>query len=134
MSRRTEQVGDAIQRILGDVIQQELKDPRVGFATVTGVTVSPDLQHAQVRVSVMGSDDERKETLQGLQKAKGFLRKRVAEEMSHMRFVPELHLTLDNSLDYTMHIDGVLRQVAQERAANPPNLDEEATPPGSATS
>jgi ribosome-binding factor A len=125
MSRRTEQIGDAMQRILGEVIQQELKDPRVGFATVTAVEVSDDLQHAQVRVSVMGSDEERKETLRALNRAKGFLRKRVGDELRHMRFVPELHLKLDTSLDYSLHIDQVLRQVDEERQANPPQIDEE---------
>jgi ribosome-binding factor A len=124
MSKRTEQVADEMQRILGDVIQTELKDPRVGFATVMGVEVSADLQHASVRISVLGDDAARKETLRALNRAKGFLRKRVADELRHMRFVPELHLKLDTSLDYSLHIDDVLRQVAQEREENPPQLDE----------
>jgi len=113
-----------MQRILGEAIQNELKDPRVGFATVIGVEVSADLQHATVRISVMGDDAQRKETMEGLQRAKGFLRRRVAEELRHMRFVPELHLKLDTSLDYSVHIDEVLREVARERAENPPKLDD----------
>lgn len=125
MTRRTQQVGDEIQRILGEVIQYELKDPRVGFATVVGVDVSADLQHATVRVSVMGDDEQRKGTMEGLQRAKGFLRRRVAEELRHMRFVPELHLKLDTSLDYSIHIDDVLREVARERSENPPKIDDE---------
>lgn len=124
MSKRTEQIADEMQRILGDVIQTELKDPRVGFATVTGVEVSADIQHATVSISVLGDEAARTETLRALQRAKGFLRKRVAEELRHMRFIPELHLKLDTSLDYSLHIDDVLRHVAEEREANPPKLDE----------
>lgn len=115
MSRRTKQVADSIQRVLGESIQYELKDPRVNFATVVGVEVSADLQHARVRVSVMGEAQQRAETMQALEHAKGFLRRRVAEELRHMRFVPELHLELDTSLDYAIHIDEVLREVARER-------------------
>jgi ribosome-binding factor A len=122
MSKRTRQIGDEIQRILGEAIQYELKDPRVGFATVVGVEVSADLQVARVRVSVMGDDAERHETMQALGRARGFLRRKVAEELSHMRFVPELRLELDTSLDYSIRIEEVLREVAEERKSNPPDL------------
>ncbi|HMQ34084.1 MAG TPA: 30S ribosome-binding factor RbfA [Chloroflexaceae bacterium] len=123
--QRLQQVADTIQQILGEVIQYELKDPRVGFATVTGVEVSADLQRATVRVSVMGAEDEQAETMQALQRARGFLRKRVAEEMRHMRFIPELRLVQDTSLDYSIRIAEVLREVEEERKANPPKLDDD---------
>ncbi len=72
MTKRTEQVGDAMQRILSELIQYELKDPRVGFATVVSVDVSGDLQHARVHISVMGDAEQRQETMAGLERAKGF--------------------------------------------------------------
>ncbi len=125
MSRRTRQIGDSIQQVLGSVIQHELKDPRVGFATVVGVDVSADLHYATVRVSVMGDDVNQDETMQALEHAKGFLRRRVAEELRHLRFVPELRLRLDTSLDYTARIDEVLRQVEHERVINPLRLDDD---------
>lgn len=125
MSKRTQQVADTIQRVLGEVIQYELKDPRVGFATVTSVQLSGDLQHATVRVSVMGDEAEKAATMEGLQRAKGFMRKRVAEELRHMRFVPDLHLKLDTSLDYSMKIEEVLREIERERQANPPKIDDD---------
>lgn len=125
MSKRTQQIGDEIQRILGEVIQYQLKDPRVGFATVVGVDVSADLQHAKVRISVMGDEAQRRETMEGLERAKGFMRRQVAQELRHLRTVPELYLSLDTSLDYSLHIDDILRQVAREREQNPPNLDED---------
>jgi ribosome-binding factor A len=119
MSKRVKQVADTIQRILGDVIQSELKDPRVGFATVTAVQVSADLQHARVFISVMGDEQQQKETMQGLKSARGFLRRRVADEMNHLRFVPELRLELDTSLDYSMHIEALLQEVERERLERP---------------
>jgi ribosome-binding factor A len=125
MSKRTRQVADSIQRTLGAVIQNELKDPRVGFATVVGVEVSADLQYARVRISVMGDDVQQDESLRALVHARGFLRRRVAEELRHLRTVPELRLELDTSLDYSMHIDEVLRQVEAERASNPPRLPDD---------
>lgn len=125
MSKRLQQVGDTIQRVLGEVIQYEIKDPRVGFATVTGVEVSGDLQHATVSISVMGDDAEKAATMEGLQRARGFMRKRVAEELRHMRYVPDLHLKLDTSLDYSIKIAEVFREIEQERRENPPKLDDD---------
>jgi len=123
MSKRIQQVGDEIQRIVSEVVQYELKDPRVGFATVVGVDVSADLQHAKVRISVL-DEAQRADTMEGLERAKGFIRRRVAQELRHLRAVPELHLELDTSLDYSMRIDEVLRQVEDERRTNPPKIDD----------
>lgn len=123
--QRLQQVADTMQRILGEVIQTELKDPRVGFASVTNVEVSADLQHAKVYISIMGTPEERATTMAVLQRARGFLRKRVAEEMRHMRFIPELHLIEDTSIDYSLHINDVIRQIQHERMVNPPRIDDE---------
>lgn len=125
MSKRTRQVADSIQQILAQVIQNELKDPRIGFATVVGVEVSADLQIARVRISVMGDDVQRDDTMIALRHARGFLRRRVAEELGHLRLVPALRLELDTSLDYSMHIDEILREVEHERTINPPDLPDE---------
>ncbi len=128
MSKRTEQLGHEIQRILGEIIQYELKDPRVGFATVVGVEVTADLQIARVRISVMGTPDERRETMAALEHAKGFLRRRLAEELNYLRFVPELRLILDTSVDYSLHIDELLRRAAEERADSSPQQPEDDKP------
>lgn len=124
MSKRTQQIGEEIQHILSEIIQYELKDPRVGFATVVGVDVSADLQHAKVRISVLDAA-ERTETMAVLERAKGFMRHQLAQQMRHLRSIPELHLVLDTSLDYSMHIDEVLRQVELERRNNPPHPSDE---------
>lgn len=124
MSRRTDQVGDELQRVLGEVIAYEMKDPRLGFVTVTGVTITPDLGRANVRLSIMGNDAERKEVMKVLEHAKGFLRHRVGEEVT-LRIVPHLVLHLDTSLDNAMRIGEVLREIEHEREVNPPKLDDE---------
>jgi ribosome-binding factor A len=123
MSRRTEQIGDEIQRVLGEVILNEVKDPRVGFVTVTGVTVTPDLTRANVRLSIMGDDNQRKETMHALQRAKGFLRHRVGDEIT-LRIVPELVLHLDTSLDHAMRIGQILNDLEVERVEHPPRIDD----------
>ena len=89
-----------------------------------GVDLSADLQHAKVRISVL-DETQRADTMEALERARGFIRRRVAQELRHLRSVPELHLILDTSLDYSLHINEVLRQVEEERRANPPKLDEE---------
>ena len=123
MSKRTDQVGDEIQRILGEVIVNEMKDPRLGFVTVTGVTMTPDLQRANVRLSVMGDDAERKAAFDILVRARGFLRHRVGDELT-LRTVPQIILHLDTSLDNALHIGEILRQVDADRRAHPPLLDD----------
>lgn len=119
--QRVQQVADTIQRVLGEAIHNELKDPRIGFATVTAVEVSADLQHARVQISVMGSAEEQQETMTGIQRARGFLRRRIAEELRHMRFVPELHFALDTSLDYSLRIGTLLREVEDDRKRQTPS-------------
>ncbi|NJP05630.1 MAG: 30S ribosome-binding factor RbfA [Chloroflexaceae bacterium] len=123
MSRRTQQVADAIQRVLGDVIQHEVKDPRmVALVTVMGVEMSADLQRARVRLSLMGDDEERSATMEILQRARGFLRRRVAEELRHLRSVPQLVLEWDTSIDYSLHIDELLRSI--EPPSDTPSRDD----------
>jgi ribosome-binding factor A len=117
MSKRTQQIADEIQRILSEVIQYELKDPRVGFATVTRAEVSADLQHVKVWVSVMGDEAQQDETLVALEHAKGFLRRQIAQQLNHLRFVPAIHFKLDTSLAYSERIAEVLRQTQAEDAA-----------------
>ncbi len=117
MSKRTQQVADEVQRILSEAIQYELKDPRVGFATVVDVVISADLQHAKVRISVMGEPEQQTETMRALEHAKGFLRRQVAQELRHMRYVPELHFLLDNSIAYSQRIDELLYEIKEEDRA-----------------
>lgn len=114
MSKRTQQVGDEVQRILSEAIQYEVRDPRVGFATVVGVEMSADLQHAKVRISVMGDEEQQRDTMRALEHAKGFLRRQVAQELRHMRSVPDLQFRLDTSLAYSQRIDEILHEIKED--------------------
>ncbi|WP_048602457.1 30S ribosome-binding factor RbfA [Rubeoparvulum massiliense] len=107
---RTQRIAEQMKKELGQLIQYELKDPRVGFVTVTGVEVSSDLQLAKVYVSVMGSQEEKETTLLGLDKSKGFLRKELGQRIQ-LRHTPELQFRLDESLDYGSHIDKILQDL-----------------------
>ena len=128
MSKRTQQISEEMLRILSETIQYEMSDPRVGFATVVNVDVSGDLQHARVYVSVMGDEEQQRETMAALEHAKGFLRRQVAQELSHLRAVPDLHFKLDTSLAHSERIGELLRQVAEEReSGNQPDNDRTTT-------
>jgi ribosome-binding factor A len=92
------------------MISRDMKDRRVGFVTVTGVQVSPDLRHARVFVSLMGSESERKESLNTLTRAAGWLRHELGQRI-RMRFVPDLVFLTDTSQDYGEHIDQLINKI-----------------------
>jgi ribosome-binding factor A len=98
------------RQVLGEAIQ-ELKDPRVGFATVTAVRISPDLRHARVLVSVMGTEEERSDTMAGLESAKPHLRAELGRQV-RMRYLPELTLELDETSERAQRVEALLREVA----------------------
>ena len=95
---RMRRVNEAILEILGDAIATELKDPRIGFVTVTAVDTSPDLRTARVYVSVLGSEQEREQSLAGLQSAHGFLQGKIASAM-RMKRTPPWTFLYDESVD-----------------------------------
>ncbi|HEX5751938.1 MAG TPA: 30S ribosome-binding factor RbfA [Archangium sp.] len=110
-SNRPERVGQEIQAALGRMLTRgELKDPRIGFITITGVKVSPDLKTARVYYSMMGSEQERKETQKGLEAAKGYIRREITEAVN-LRVSPEVFFTFDESLERGDRIERLLREV-----------------------
>ena len=106
-SYRPARLAALLQETLAETISTHMKDPRVGFVTVTGVTVSRDGSHARVRVSVLGSDEERGDAMEGLQSARGFLRSHLAKTLP-LRVVPELRFYLDRGIEHARRIDEVL--------------------------
>lgn len=110
---RPERVATLIHESLADAFATALKDPRVGFTTVTGVIVSPDCAHATVRVSIMGDDPEKQRAMEGLESARGFLRTHLARTLT-LRTVPELHFVLDRGLEHAARIDEILSQLKSE--------------------
>jgi ribosome-binding factor A len=104
---RMRRVDEAMRAVLSDAISKDLKDPRVGFVTVTGVKTSPDLRHARVYVSVLGEEPVRDDTLQGLRSAHGFLQRRVADELT-LKHTPSLTFEYDGSVDRAIRITGLI--------------------------
>ncbi|HEY6155838.1 MAG TPA: 30S ribosome-binding factor RbfA [Gemmatimonadales bacterium] len=111
-SHRPERVAEAIRQTVAAFLTGNVRDPRVGFVTVTAVEVSADLSHARVRVSVMGSEEEKAKSLEGLASAARFLRAQVAKELP-LRTTPELHFELDRGLEHAQRIDQLLRDLKE---------------------
>src|SRR6476620_10910266 len=111
--RRPEQVAETLRQVITEGLARQVRDPRVGFVTVTGVLVTPDLSHARVLVSVPGEDADRSRALEGLQSAAGFLRSRAARVLS-TRTVPELHFELDLGLAHAARINELLEGLRRE--------------------
>jgi ribosome-binding factor A len=100
-------VDEAVRAVLSDAITKDLKDPRIGFVTVTGVRTSPDLRQARVYVSVLGEEPVRAASLEGLRSAHGFLQGRIAAELS-LKHTPTLSFEYDESIDRGMRISSLL--------------------------
>lgn len=125
VTRRRERLSAQIVRELSDILQTEMRDPRLGFASITDAEVSKDLRHAQVYVSILGTPEEQRETMELLHHATGFLRTKLAERLQ-IRHVPELQFKHDRGIERGTRVLQLLRQIEAERAANPPRLDEPA--------
>lgn len=112
-SRRPEQMAETLRQVITEALAREVRDPRVGFVTVTGVLVSNDLSHARVMVSSPGEDADKARALEGLQSAAGFLRSRAARALT-TRTVPELHFELDRGLEHAARINELLNTIKRE--------------------
>jgi ribosome-binding factor A len=109
---RMRRVDGAMREVLSDAITSEIKDPRVGFVTVTAVDTSPDLRQARVFVSVLGTPSERKRSLEGLQSAHGFLQRRVADEL-RLKHTPTLEFAYDDTVENAARINELLSEGEQ---------------------
>jgi ribosome-binding factor A len=107
MSQRTERIGDLIRAELADLIRRELRDPRVALASVNRVEVSGDLGFATVLVSALGTDEQRRAAVEGLARARGFLRRELAHRLS-LRTTPELRFELDRGAEHSQRISDLL--------------------------
>lgn len=108
-------VDEAVREVLGDAVSRDLKDPRVGFVTVTEVRTSPDLRHARVFVSVLGTPDERTATLEGLGSAHGILQGRVAREL-RLKRTPTLTFELDDTAERAARLEALIDEVQEDGA------------------
>ncbi len=110
---RVRKIEEFIKQEVGNMLLKDLKNPRLGFVTVTGVKVTGDLREATVYVSLFGKEESKKESLLILNKSKGFIRKELGKRMK-IYYTPEISFKEDNSLDYGMHIDEILKKIHKE--------------------
>ncbi|MBZ0268505.1 30S ribosome-binding factor RbfA [bacterium] len=125
-STRLRRIDDQIRRVVSEALLSSVQDPRIGFVTVTSVEVSREFDTAKVYVSVLGTEEERQETLKGLRSAAPFLQSRIGKAM-RLRRIPLLRFLYDDSLDRGLRVEAVLRGLRPE-AADPPLRD--AADPG----
>ena len=119
MGHRLLKINEGIKETLSSVITAEgLKDPRVGFVTVTGVETTPDLRHAKVFVSVLGGKTERDLTMTALEKSRGFLQAKINSSL-HMKRTPQLQFFYDDTLDNALRLERALKREAQVLGEEP---------------
>ena len=118
---RIEKLQELIKQEMSKMLLKELKDPRIGFVTVTDVEMTGDLREAKIYVSIMGGAEQVKSSLEGLQSALGFIRREIGHRI-RLRFTPEISFALDTSLDYGDHIQKLLLQVEGDRDNNADNV------------
>jgi ribosome-binding factor A len=126
VSRRTRQVGELLKEELTDIIRKEVKDPRIGFFSITTVEMAPDLRSARVYVSVLGSDEERSDTLSALRSASGFIRFHLKPRL-RMRHIPELDFRDDRSMEHAARIAEAISEIHRQPSSATPATEGDAS-------
>ena len=109
---RHAKVSEALKREIGSIIHGELKDPRLGFVTITRLELTPDLRYAKVFFSVLGKEEERQKSKEALESASGFIRRLIAQRID-LRLVPEISFHEDRSAEYSIRIQEVLDKIKE---------------------
>jgi len=112
--KRSSQVGQQMKRELSGIIASQLKDPRLGFVTVTDVELADDLRYAKVFISIYGDPDKQKQTLKGLKSAKGYIRRELGQRLQ-LRNCPDFDFRIDESIAQGDKIDHLLNQISKEK-------------------
>lgn len=124
MSVRMQKVNKLIKKELGEILLREIKDPKIGFCTVTDVEVTNDLRIAYVRVSIMGEPKQKQIAIEHLRKAAGYIQKLLRSRVI-LRYIPKLNFKLDESIDYSLRIDKLIREIHKDQPET-----ENRNPPG----
>ena len=123
--RRTARINEQLRQEISFLIRDEVRDPRVGMATITAVETSPELDHAKVYVTALGGDEEKEALVAGLTSAAPFIRGQLGRRL-HMRRIPELHFEIDRQLENAQRIESLLREALPEGDATAKGDDEPA--------
>ena len=116
--KRSQRIQELILEEVSKMVQRGLKDPRIGFTTVTKVEVTDNLKRAKIFISVMGSEKEKAETLDGLNSAKGYIRNTMGKNL-HLRYLPELDFRRDDNADHVEKISRILNGLHSEPSGQP---------------
>lgn len=124
MTKRTDRLNSLLKEVLSEVIRSDVRDPRLStLLSVTKVDITPDLHHAKVAISILGSEKEKKETIEALNSAAGFIAVNASKKVV-MRYFPELTFELDDSADKLARIDTVLQEIHREQHSRNGNHDQ----------
>jgi ribosome-binding factor A len=110
--RRSDRVGDLLLEVISELLRKEIRDPRIGAVTLTGVKVSKDLRHAQIYFGLLGRQESRKEVLAGLKSAAGFIRSKVSKQLN-LRFVPTIEFLYDETHDEAQRIEDLFKRARE---------------------
>ncbi|MFA6321171.1 MAG: 30S ribosome-binding factor RbfA [Candidatus Omnitrophota bacterium] len=113
-SQRPGRVQEAIRQEVSKIVQGEMKDPRIGFITITKVDLAKDLRFAKIYFSVLGEDKEKNLALKGLNSAKGYIKGLLADRIK-LRYMPDIVFVIDESMEHTKHIYDLLDKIKKER-------------------
>jgi ribosome-binding factor A len=116
--KRSQRIQELLLEEISKLVQSGLKDPRIGFTTITKVEVSDNLKHAKIFVSVMGTEQEKTDTLDGLINAKGFIRNALGKNL-YLRYLPELDFRRDDNADHVEKISRILNGLHSEPGGQP---------------
>jgi ribosome-binding factor A len=108
--KRSERIADLIQREVSELLQKSIKDPRIGFVTLTRVQVSDDCRQARIYYSVMGTPEEQEGSLTGLQSARGFIRKELGHRLQ-LRYAPDVLFQFDPSIEYSIRLEEIFQKL-----------------------
>lgn len=112
-TQRCQRIGDQLRGEISAMLQRDIKDPRIGFVTIMDVEVAPDLSHATVYFTVFGSEDEKSESLQGLQSTASYMRREMGRRL-HLKRIPQLHFRYDKTTDKGAHMEDIFSQIKEE--------------------
>ncbi len=115
--KRSDKVAEAVHEFISGLLIKGLKDPRIGFVTVTGVKVTDDLHLATVYFSVVGTEEDKKSSEKALNSAKGFIRKEMGRNL-RLRYVPDIIFKYDNSMDYAQHIESLINEINMNKGSD----------------
>ena len=115
--KRSEKVADLIQKEISQMLVKSVKDPRIGFVTITRVSVSEDCRFAKIYFSVAGSLEERERSMKGLESATGYVRKELGRRI-RLRYTPEILFQFDPSIEYAIHMEELIQSIQHDKEPN----------------